>query len=78
MKTGWLLEARFKYRYGTIYPRRRLLIKLTSSYPKKKKYWKQLSAIYLNINKDDRALATLDLAYKLDFLEKETGNFTPG
>ena len=52
-------------------PAARLLIKLTSSYPKKKKYWKQLSAIYLNINKDDRALATLDLAYKLDFLEKE-------
>lgn len=52
-------------------PAARLLTKLTSSYPNKKKYWKQLSAVYLNINKDDRALATLDLAYKLDFLEKE-------
>ena len=52
-------------------PAARLLTKLTSSYSNKKKYWKQLSAVYLNINKDDRALATLDLAYKLDFLEKE-------
>lgn len=52
-------------------PAARLLIKLTGGYPERKKYWKQLSAVYLNINKDDRALATLDLAYKLDFLEKE-------
>ena len=49
----------------------RLLIKLTGFYPQRKKYWKQLSAAYLNINKENRALATLDLAYKLDFLEKE-------
>ena len=44
---------------------------LTAMNPEKKKYWKQLSAVYLNINKDDKALSALDLAYKMDFLEKE-------
>ena len=47
-----------------------MLEKLTASYPDRKKYWTNLSTVYLNINKDDRSVATLDLAYKLDFLDK--------
>ena len=52
-------------------PAVKLLKQLTALAPEEAKYWKQLSAVYLNINKDDRALAVLDLAYKLQFLEKE-------
>ena len=69
---SWLaLGAALNIEMEKYMPAARLLTKLTSSYPNKKKYWKQLSAVYLNINKDNQALATLDLAYKLDFLEKE-------
>ena len=50
----------------------KLLSQLITLKPKKKQYWKQLSFVYLNINKDDKALATMDLSYKLDFLEKES------
>ena len=49
-----------------------LLTKLTARWPNKKQYWKQLSSVYLNIKKETHGLATLDLAYKLDFLEKES------
>ncbi len=71
-KEGWLaLAAGLNIELKQYVPAIRLLTQLTATYPKKKKYWKQLSALYLNVSKDDRALATLDLAYKLDFLEKE-------
>ncbi len=71
-KESWLaFGAALNIELKKYVPAVRLLIQLTGTYPNKKKYWKQLSAVYLNINKDDRALATLDLAYKLDFLEKE-------
>ena len=49
-----------------------MLEKLVASYPDRKKYWTSLSASYLNIKKNNRAVASLDLAYKLDFLSKET------
>ena len=49
-----------------------LLTRLTARWPNKKQYWKQLSSVYLNIKKETHGLATLDLAYKLDFLEKES------
>ncbi len=48
-----------------------VLEKLVAHYPDKKQYWKYLSSVYLSIRKEDRAVATLDLAYKLDFLDKE-------
>ena len=71
-KESWLaFGAALNIEMEKYVPAARLLTKLTSSYPNRKKYWKQLSAVYLNIKKDDRALATMDLAYKMDFLEKE-------
>ena len=39
--------------------------------PEKKEYWKQLSSIYIAADKDDLALATLEVAYKKDFLDEE-------
>jgi len=71
-KENWLAFATaLNIKMENYLPAAKLLIKLTASYPDKKTYWKQLSAVYLNIKKDDQALATLDLAYKLDFLETQ-------
>ncbi len=71
-KESWLaLATGLNLEMERYIPAVRFLTTLTARWPDKKKYWKQLSAVYLNINKEDRALATLDLAYKLDFLEKE-------
>ena len=52
-------------------PAIKYLQKLTALHPKKKQYWKQLSSLYLQVNKEDKALATLDLSYKMEFLTKE-------
>ena len=49
-----------------------LLEKLTALYPEKKKYWKQLSAVYINLEKDPKALATTELADKAGYLEKDS------
>ena len=49
----------------------RLLEKLTGLYPEKKKYWKQLAGVYLNIDKNDKALASLELANKAGYLDQE-------
>lgn len=69
---SWLaLAAGLNLEMEQYIPAMRFLTTLTSRWPKKQQYWKKLSATYLRINKDDRALATLDLAYKMDFLEKE-------
>ena len=71
-KESWLaLSAGLNIELKKYVPATQMLTKLTSTYPNKAKYWKQLSAVYLNIKKDDRALAVLDLAYKQEFLEKE-------
>ncbi len=48
------------------------LEKLTALHPEKKKYWKQLSAVYINLGKDPKALATMELANKADYLEKDS------
>lgn len=44
---------------------------LTAQYPKKSQYWKQLAGVYLNLDKNAKALAVLELAYKQGHLEKE-------
>ena len=71
-KEGWLaFAAALNLALERYSKAAEFLEQLTNTYPDKKKYWKQLSAVYLNIKKDDKALATLDLAYKLNFLEVE-------
>ncbi|MGF1684305.1 hypothetical protein [Photobacterium minamisatsumaniensis] len=44
---------------------------LTNKYPQKKRYWMQLSGIYMELNQERNSLATLEAAYKLDLLESE-------
>ncbi|GAL07600.1 TPR domain protein [Photobacterium aphoticum] len=44
---------------------------LTTKYPKKKQYWMQLSGIYMELNQEKNALATLELAHKFGLLDDE-------
>jgi tetratricopeptide (TPR) repeat protein len=44
---------------------------LTSRWPENEKYWKQLSTIYIQLKRDQKALATLELAYSRGYLTKE-------
>jgi len=40
-------------------------------FPHRDKYWKQLSSIYLEIKQDDKALATMELAYTQGYVKEE-------
>ena len=72
-KEHWLaLGAGLNFHLQHYIPATKLLLKLVALRPKKKQYWKQLSSAYLNIDKNHKALATLDLANKQSFLEKES------
>ncbi len=44
---------------------------LTTKYPQNKRYWTQLSGIYMELNQERNALSTLEMAYKLGLLEGE-------
>ncbi|MEF1308691.1 hypothetical protein QTO01_01090 [Vibrio mytili] len=44
---------------------------LTTKYPKNKRYWTQLSGIYMELNQERNALSTLEMAYKMGLLETE-------
>ena len=44
---------------------------LTESYPHKKKYWKQLTGVYLSLDKTRMALATIQMAHKMGHLMEE-------
>jgi tetratricopeptide (TPR) repeat protein len=49
----------------------KVLAILTSTYPGNARYWKQLSSTYLSLRKDIKALATMELAYKLGHIVAE-------
>ncbi|MGR5065683.1 tetratricopeptide repeat protein [Photobacterium sp. DNB22_13_2] len=44
---------------------------LTSKYPQKKRYWMQLSGVYMELNQERNSLATLESAYKLGLFDEE-------
>lgn len=48
-----------------------ILDKLVKIRPDKTKYWKQLSSVYLAMDKESKALAVLEVAYKNDALKEE-------
>lgn len=49
----------------------KILVMLTSSFPENDKYWKQLSSTYLSLEQDDKALAVMELAHKLNHIKAE-------
>ncbi|MGR5301655.1 tetratricopeptide repeat protein [Vibrio alfacsensis] len=44
---------------------------LTTKYPKNKRYWTQLSGIYMELNQERNALSTLEMAHKMGLFDKE-------
>jgi len=48
-----------------------VLEQMVRRFPHREKYWKQLSSIYLEIKEDDKALATLELAYTQGYVKEE-------
>lgn len=49
----------------------KLLVILTASFPQNDKYWKQMASTYLSMNQDLKALTTMELAYKMNFIKDE-------
>lgn len=71
-KESWLSFAvSMNYELDRFQEAARILEKLTAFFPEKKKYWKQLAGVYLNINNNQKALATLGLAGKGGYLTEE-------
>ena len=72
-KESWLvLAVAMNYQLEKFKEALPFLEKLTALYPEKKKYWKQLSAVYINLEKNPKALATMELAHKANYLEKNS------
>ena len=72
-KEPWLvLAVAMNYELRRFKDARILLETLTSLYPEKKKYWKQLAAVYINLERNPRALSTMELAHKADYLDKDS------
>jgi tetratricopeptide (TPR) repeat protein len=70
-KESWLAFAvAMNYQLENYKESARLLEILANNYPEKKKYWKQLAGVYLNLEKNPKALATMELAHKLNYLDK--------
>ena len=44
---------------------------LTTKYPQNKRYWTQLSGIYMELKQERNALSTLEMAYKMGLLDGE-------
>lgn len=71
-KESWLSFAvAMNYELENYKESGRLLEKLTALYPEKEKYWKQLAGVYLNQEKNPQALATMELAHKGAYLDKD-------
>ncbi|MBV32882.1 MAG: hypothetical protein CMK36_05520 [Porticoccaceae bacterium] len=49
-----------------------VLIDMTSIWPDETTYWEQLAGVYMVMEKPQKALATLKIAFDLDLLEKES------
>lgn len=70
-KESWLSFAvAMNYELENFKEAGRLLEKLTGLYPEKQKYWKQLAGVYLNLENNKKALATMELALKGDYLDQ--------
>lgn len=70
-KESWLSFAvAMNYELERFKEAGRLLEKLTGLYPEKAKYWKQLTGVYLNLETNKKALATMELAHKGNYLEQ--------
>ena len=71
-KESWLRLLVALYYEQKIYDKAAVVLdKLVKLKPEKTKYWKQLSSVYVAMDKEDKALAVLEVAYKNNALKKE-------
>ncbi len=64
-KESWLRLLVALYYEKKAFPKAALILeKLVKIKPDKIKYWKQLSSVYVAMNKENKALATMEVAYK--------------
>ena len=59
------------YELGQLKSVASVLKTLTSKYPQKKRYWMQLSGVYMELGQEQNSLATLEMVYKMGKLEGE-------
>jgi tetratricopeptide (TPR) repeat protein len=74
---AWLSFAAGLYYQADNLPKAaQMFEQLTRMNPKEKRYWRQLSGIYITIDKEDQALSAMVMAQKMDLLSEDTDYFT--
>lgn len=71
-REGWLRFASFLYLKNKDYKNAKNVLEiLVAQFPQKKLYWKHLAGVYIHLNENKKALATLNLAYGMGYLTTE-------
>lgn len=74
---AWLSFAAGLYYQADNLPKAAMMFEqLTRMNPKEKRYWRQLSGIYITIDKEDAALSAMVMAQKMELLSDESDFFT--
>ncbi len=70
---NWLKFAlSFYLNNGNYKKAKTLLEKLVAQFPTRPVYWKQLAGVYIHLNDNKKALITLELAHKMNYLNTES------
>ncbi|MDF2153968.1 hypothetical protein [Vibrio sp. CAU 1672] len=70
-ESWYLILMASHYELGQLKSVASVLKTLTSKYPSKKRYWMQLSGVYMELNQERNSLAALEVVYKMGKLEGE-------
>ncbi|WP_111873460.1 tetratricopeptide repeat protein [Aeromonas bivalvium] len=70
-ESWYLLKMGAHYELKQYKPATEVLTTLVGMFPEKKKYWTQLSAMYMQAGNDPKALAALESAYRLGMLTEQ-------
>ena len=70
-ESWYLILVASHYELGQLKSVASVLKTLISKYPDKKRYWMQLSGIYMELGQERNSLATLEMVYKMGKLEGE-------
>ncbi|GAK16190.1 LOW QUALITY PROTEIN: TPR domain protein, putative component of TonB system [Vibrio sp. JCM 19053] len=70
-ESWYLILVASHYELGQLKSVASVLKTLTSKYPQKKRYWMQLSGVYMELGQERNSLATLEMVYKMGKLEGE-------
>ncbi|MEF1301132.1 tetratricopeptide repeat protein [Vibrio owensii] len=70
-ESWYLILVASHYELGQLKSVASVLKTLTSKYPEKKRYWMQLSGVYMELGQERNSLAALEAVYKMGKLEGE-------